>query len=560
MKNIKVLITVLLVSIVSGLQAQIPLKVKEQSAPPFKLKAYDINDVFKMSDGYWSISNNGVNYYVTNYDRNFVKTSGDYVEFKYEGKHLRLESIKRFRGEYLFFLSYDNVKLNKKFLFFTVFDPYDLETSPELKKISELKLGTKRTTSPKFDIRLSRDEKNIVVIGIPPSNISRGKKGFVNWLFGRSGSSSSDSKSKTGYVKFSFWVMNTQQKIVNYEKNHRMEIEEAGDKFIFEDFTVDEDGTIYMLGRNQIVDRLTSGERRKKNTKKWVEYEKSAFILEQIHPDGSVGQYVTEQGVLYNDMQIVIDSKGKLNLVGLLAEELYSSLATTGIERNVLDPSTLELLSQTTEDFTEEVLDKVNALRNEDAPKTKRQKKRQAKREKRMTQEEKDLLELAKRAALRMNTIAFLELDNDDNPVMVLEEQYLIIVVTTTTDANGNTTTRTDYYYHYDDIIVVRFEDGDVYQNAFKKSFVSVNYELNNPIDVSVDDEFITIAAQDMLIRTDKDVAEFASYKIKGSRPNGKKLKSRSLFSYRKVLDESTMVYANLSGGKKVTWVKATIK
>lgn len=550
-----------------SLHAQIPLNVHEESSSPSKLPTSRINDLYKISDGYWSITRvsglmfhtpnkiKNPNYYVTKYDKNFNKTQGDYVDFIYEGKKLKLESIKKFRGQYLAFLSFENRKQKKKYLFFTAIDLDDVVASPEIKKISELKLGTKRTTEPVFDIRLSTDGKNIVVLGVPPSNLPRGKKGFIRWLFGQTvGVSSTSKKKSSSYVKFSFWVMNTSYDIINYEKNHRLQIEDAGDKFIFKDFMVDDKGVLYVLGRNKLVDKLTSSERKKKKTTNWVEYKTSAFILEQIHPDGTVAQYVTEKGVLYNDMRIIMDSKGKINLLGLVAEQLYFDLATTGIEHNVIDPETMELISQTTESLSSECLDVVNDLRK--APKSARVAKRMAKREARMNQEERERMELAKRAALKMNVIAFLDLDAEDNPILVLEEQFVDIVTTTTINSNGTASTSTDYYYHYDDIIVVRFEEGDVYQNAFKKSYLTINYSLIKPLDVNIDDEFITIAAQNMVIRTDKEVSEFASHKITGKQANGKKT---NFFTYRKVLDEETFVYATFRGSK-VTWIKASVK
>lgn len=554
----RLLIITLLIGFFHGFgQANIPLKVSEKASQQAKYKAYNIKDVYPiLGGGFWSISQDRVNYYITVFDDNFNKTKGGFIMFKFGGKYLHLENVQKFHGRYIAFLSYTNVKQKKKYLFYSEIEPEDLETTTECVKIAELKMGTKLTTSSVFDIRLSKDKKNILVLGIPPSKLKRNKRSFVQWLFGTGGSSSSsDEKSKSGYVKFSFWVLDKNLQIINHEHNHAIVIDEAGDKFFFEDFTLDNDGNIYILGKNQLVANL-AGQGRKRSTKKFVDYEKSAYVLEQIMPNGDITQYTSPTGVLYNDMEMVVDSKGFINLVGLLAEQYKDDLLTTGVERLVLSPEGLEIENETSDVFTEEVLDVINNVSKIPAKKSKRTTKRRIKREARMTKEDKELAALLKRAARNMNFIAYLSLDENDNPVMVLEERYLRIVTTTRTDSKGNTTTTTTYYYHYNDLLVIRFDEDEVYQRGYLKSYVSVNYELDNPLDVSVDGEFMTISAQDKIIRTDEEVSDFASYEIKGIKPNKRRA---VLITFRKVMSPKEMIFAQ-QRGRKITWIRTSIK
>lgn len=534
--------------------AQDKLKVSEKAARTFKLKAPFIRDVFETSDGeFWSLSYGKGNYYVARYDRNLNFVGGKYIYFRYFGKFLSLEKVVMFKGKYMMFLTYTNELKRKEYLFYTIFDPDDLITEEEIYKVAELPAAEKRMTAPEFSIEVSADDNHLLITGIPPSKVPR-KKGFRGWLFG----SPAPKALGKGSVSFSFWVIDRKMRIVNYEKKHRLEIENAGDRFEFRAFMVDEDGTIYILGKNKLVEELKMLDRRRQNSKKWVDYRSSAFILEQVRPNGETQKFVTENDVLYNDMNILFGKDGSINLVGLLAEEHVYNIVTTGIERIVLSKDDLSIVRQTNDHLTEEVLDKVNNIRVVEASLANRKKRKVARQENRMSPEEKEFKELAKRAALKMNFIAYCGMDDNDQPLIVLEERYLVIVTTTSTDSRGIATTTTTYYYHYDDLIMVRFAEDSIFQGAVSKDFVSINRELDNPLAVTLDGDDITVMAQDRIFRTSGDLQHIDTYQLKGD-----KRRTRGNFGYAYIYKKDIskdLIVAASQRRKNTTWFKIQVK
>ncbi len=549
---------------VTGAFAQDKIRVSEKKAPTVRLKGYELIEMFQTHhDEYWSLTRTGTKYFVANYDRNLNLISKKRLKFRYDKKNLQFEKVLKFGGEYMFFLSFDNIKKKKKYLFYTTFEPDDLELGTDLTKVGEVKMQLRRTTAPHYAINVSDDNQHLFITAIPPSRIRMSKKEWYQVWKRRHVVESK--KEKT--AKFSFWVLNKQKEIVNYEKKHEILIEDAGDVFEYRNFVVDNDGTIYILGRNKLVEHLTRSERRQKKSKTWLDYETSAYLLEQIRPDGETIQFTTEEGVLYNDMDIRLDKKGNVHLIGLTAEQMGYNLVSTGLSYYTLSKSGLEVINEASAGFTEDVLDHVNPIREKkEGEKTKkelRRERRNKKREKKLSEEDKKMLEIAKRAALKINTIAYFELDKEEKPFVVLEERYVHIVTTTTTDQNGNTTTHTTYYYHYDDIILAKFDGENVEQNYYEKDYVSVNHELTIPLSVTVDDDNYTIMAQNRLIRCDADLANVTDYILKGNSKRksakGRKRTTRNKFDYSKPVSDNTLVAA-IRKRKKTTWFKIVIQ
>ena len=571
--RIRIIVSLLIVimGFTSGI-AQSKIKVKEEHGEPFKQKGRTIDDVFELpSGGYWSITSrlegSGVGglifnvakykwvYFVQSYDEDMNLIKEKRLNLTFYDKDLAIEKIVRFQKDYYIFLSFENVEKKKTYLFYALFDQYDLRIDGDLTKVAQIKLGNKSNnmTAGSFDISVSDNENYVVIFGNEPQAIPR-KRGFF-----RRSSSNSDDDDGTHIFKFTYWVLDKHFEIVNYEKKHQLKLENSSDKFYVRDYSIDDEGSIYILGKNKIVDELSRSERRSKKTDKWVDINKSAFVIEKINSDGSSIIESTAENELFIDMDILFDNDGNVNLVGLVGEQFYSKLITTGVYRLKLDNNNLEILSEVTAPFESFVLENINDIQEQEANYSKRRKRRVAKREKKLTQEQKDFLEVSKRAALNANFIAYSGLDDNGDAVIILEEQHLEIRTTTTTDANGNTTTTTTYYYHYDDLIMAKFIEDDVVQNYYKKSFVSVNRPLAKSIDASLKEGEVNVMTQGHIVRASGDLSSVKDYELKAFKSRDRiKGMRRKMFTYRKTLSEDVIVAA-AQRGRKLVWYLISI-
>lgn len=535
------------------------LKVKEKSGKVFKLKAPNILDMYQDGNQFWSISrSSGGEYFVARYDKNMNYEDGKKVRFDYHGKYLELTQVVQFKGEFYFFLTFNNQADGKLYLFFTVFDSDGLVTEPELVKVAEMKGQTKKTTAPRYRIVPSEDEQHLLVLGFPAVNLN------AKWKWTIFGVYRTINPSKT--TSFSMWVLDRQMKIINYQKNHKIQTEESSDKFEFRDFKIADDGTIYILGKNlRIQDYKEDIQDKVKNKKKrsadkdWADYHSSAFILEQISPSGEILQFSTDQEILYSDMSLIMNDQGKLGLMGLIGEVAGGRLVATGVEYTDLNIESLEANDIWSELFSEEVLDKVNDIRVAKNNLSNKGKRKASRRDKRKTREERELDELRARAALNVSDIAFSGYDAEGKPVLILEERWIEVVATTRTDSRGVSTTTYTYYYHYGDLILVKFEEDEVIQKPFNKSYVTTRI-LKSPLNVITKDEYIYILTASHIIRTEGFMDDFATYNLNEDRKGKTKLDGffGTYFHFRKAFKDGTIVAAK-QRRKKTLWSKIEI-
>jgi hypothetical protein len=572
MKGLKIIIlTFLLIIFSATMQAQSPLKVSEKHGNVFKANGRFIDIYDLPSGGYMSLSASAsgggfaigivsfskikATYFAQVYDKNLNFLQEKQVNLKAQGKDLILEEVVKFGRDFYIFASFINEKTKKKYLFYTLFDHIDLTTEGEWMKVAEVKSSLEKDyTRPTFTIDVSDNQKYIVIFGNDSERIRKKKS---KGLFARSRSAANDVS--THRFKFTFWVLDEKLKIVNYEEKHQLRIEESTDKFYVRDLTVDDQGSVYILGKNDITDQLTRQEVKKGKRASWVDIQKSAFILEKIYPDGTTVQTATPEGELFVDMDILFDKEGVINLVGLNGEQVYAKLVATGMSRLILDPNNLDILSTASAEIDEEVLENINDVQEAEQVMNKRQKKRVKKRETRMSDEEKAYAEAAKRAALNVSSIAYSGLDENGDAVLVLEEQHLQIVTSTYTDANGRTTTTTTYYYHYDDLLLVKFIEDDVVQNYYKKSFTSVNVPLQKSMDVTLGNGEVKIMTQGHIVRADMDLGNVKDYELKAfDRKDKVPGMKRKYFTYRKAIDENTIL-APARFRSKAVWYKIEV-
>lgn len=538
------------------------LKVKENHGEVFKPKTINYLDVFRNpSGGYFSVSyvprrtvmlvaTLKARYYIQQYDENMNFTSEVPLTLESNGDKLSYYDLMQFGDKFYVFTTKEDKVGEKKDLLYAEFDPESGQITGSHTALASAKLvPQKGYTSPSFQVSISKNKKYLVIFGNDAQKIQRAS------LFGRNNSSDED---EVGTYKFSFtfWLFDDAMKEVMHEEDYDIRVENSTNEFYVRDFEVDDEGSIYILGKNAITDRLTRRERKEANRKSWLDIKQSAFVLEKISPDGSSEQQVTPEELLYLDMDILFDEEGNINLIGLVGEQVYYKLAATGVNRLILSADDLSIIDEQTSNFTDEVLKNVNNVLVAESNLSDRKKKRVKKREEKLTDEEKAYAEITKRAALNVNNIAYSGIDEKGNVSVVLEEYYVQVVTTTTRDANGGTTTTTTYYYHYDDLFLIKFFDDDVVQNSYKKAFTTINVPLDVSISVTEKDEELTIVTPKEIVRADVELGKIVDYDIKAMdykvRVPG--LRKKMIY-YKKVIDENTIL-APAQFKRKVAWYK----
>ena len=557
LKCILILSLLLSVSLASGQK----LKVRENHGVVFKPKTTNYLDIFKKrGGGYFSISyvprrtvmlvaTLKAKYYIQQYDddMNFLRETE--LDLSMYGSKLAYYSLLQFGDDFFVFATKED-RVNEKLELYV--SPLNLESgqisSMPYKIASAKYMPQKGYTYPSFKISISENKSYLVVFSNDAQKTQRLSR------FGRN--KSDEDNVGTYKFGFTFWLFDEDMKEVMHEVDYKLSVENSTNEFYVQDFEVDDNGSIYILGKNAITDRLTRRERKDAKTRSWVDIKQSAFVLEKINPDGSSEQQVTPEELLYLDMDILFDTEGNVNLIGLVGEQVYYKLAATGVNRLILSSEDLEVLREQTTDFSEEVLENVNNMREARSTMNERKKKRVKRKEAKLTDEQKAYNEISKRAAINVNSIAYSGLDEDGNASVVLEEYYVHVVTTTTRDANGGTTTTTTYYYHYDDLFLLKFFDDEIAQNSYNKEFTTINVPLDVSVTVSEQDGELTIVTPQEIVRTDSYMEGIVDYKIKAM-DNSVRVPGlrRKLISYKKVIDENTIV-APAQFRRKVAWYK----
>lgn len=537
------------------------LKVRENHGEVFKPKTTNYLDVFKKrGGGYFSISyvprrtvmlvaTLKAKYYIQQYDDDMNFERETELDLSLYGVKLNYYDILQFGDEFYVFTTKEDKVREKLGLYVS---PLNLESGQMSSKPYEIAstkyIPEKGYTYPSFTVSISANKSYVVVFGNDARKIQRVS------LFGKN--KNDDDEIGTYKFGFTFWLFDEEMKEVMHEVDYKLSVKNSTNEFYVRDFEVDDNGSIYILGKNAITDRLTRRERKDAKTRSWVDIKQSAFVLQKINADGSSEQQVTPEELLYLDMDILFDKLGNINLIGLVGEQVYYKLAATGVNRLILSSEDLEVLREQTTDFSEEVLENVNNIREARSNMNERRKKRVKRKEAKLTDEQKAYNEISKRAALNVNNIAYSGLDEDGNASVVLEEYYVHVVTTTTRDANGGTTTTTTYYYHYDDLFLLKFFDDEIAQNSYNKEFTTINVPLDVSLTVSEQDGELTIVTPQEILRTDSYMEDIVDYKIKAM-DNSVRVPGlrRKLISYKKVIDENTIV-APAQFRRKVAWYK----
>lgn len=543
-----------LLCLLPNANAQNEYSVKEYRSEKTKLRGHHIIGVFQKNDGsFWSVSRQKQRYTFSSYDAKFnlLDQRSTYMEFKH--KYLQLDTVCFFQGRYVCFLSFENRKKKKRYLFYSFFDPVNLEIQKDLVKIGEVKTEKRDHHKPYFKIRTKPNSNFILVLGMRSSARDNKDPWWKFWV-------AKDWKYKEPWVdpKISFWLLDSDLQIVNYEKGHRVRAEKCSDDFELRNATWDESGTVYFIGENLDSEEETA-EKVALDTSKLSKLNYPGYVLQKIDSSGNTITMQPGGEGLYRDANVYIDDNGIIHLVAVRGSVRFDpewgdyGIGSQGVEYLRLDPKNLDTLFSSFYPFSEAVLDELNPLRlKQQASKGKRGRRFTYDKDSRMDA----IMEESKNLVWGPQKVVDLVIDPSGNVFTVLEEQEHVVVITTNED---NTNPRRTEYNYYRNLVLILMlmneQDEDALQATFTKSFRSVNHKYPYPTVGLHSDGLFGVIAQAWLLSFNPDNETIEKHVLKGSKTkNTRKLSMRSRFNYRKVMSDNLIILAN-ARGPRVQWI-----
>jgi hypothetical protein len=340
--------------------------------------------------GFWSLAKD---FKLQRFDSNFNTSLISEVEPTYEDKDLTIEWCFQSNGQIYLFTSFVNKKLDKVFLFHQKVNAKTLQLEGPIKKVSESSFERVRRLGG-FSYSFSRDSSHVLL--------------YAN----------TESK-KNEPDKYALHVLDAD---MNEVWNKEVTLPYTESKFAIEDFCVDNDGNVFMLG----VKYQERGESKRRGTPNY-EYK----ILGYRKDGTDVEEYSVSLGDMFlTDMKIDVSPKKDIVCAGFYSEKGTFSIKGTYYLR--IDRKSKEIERISSKEFDIDFI-----TMNFTPAQEKKAKKREAK-GKNVELYEYDLRDLVPRG---------------DGGAVLLAEQYYVTVVCRTDPKTGTTTCT--YYYHYNDIIVV---------------------------------------------------------------------------------------------------------
>ncbi len=331
------------------------------------------------------------------FNHRMSRTRSSVLELKNDKKDRNMEFMTLLDNELYVFSSFINQKLKKNFLFVQTINKKSLRPNNDLEKIAEIDFkGKTKYNSGTFDFKISRDSSKVFV--------------FYNLPYDKKKSE-----------RFGFHVFDNK---LNQLWEQEIELPYLEELFDVEDYKVDNDGNVHLLG-------TIFNEKRK--TKRSGEPNYKYQILSYFNNGRKQKEYpVSIPGKFLTDMQIAITDEADIVCGGF-----YSSEGTFSIEGSYflrINTESGEIKSKNLQEFGIDFITQ------------------------NMTDKEENK---AKRKAAKGKNVELFKYDLDeiilrsDGGAFLVGEQFFVRVRTRTSpDGSVSTTT----YYYYNDIIVVNID------------------------------------------------------------------------------------------------------
>ena len=163
-------------------------------------------------------------YYISAYDENLKLVKKDKIDLTHKENKLNFEGLFVINGKLVLFVSFQNTKIKKHFLFSRYLNPETLKPEGDMKLVGELDYsGHNRYNNTLFTFELSDDESRILVFH---TFVSRNDE----------------------VIKFGLFVFDESLNML--WKNENINPRHAEGIFSYEKFKVDNNGEVYLLGKH----------------------------------------------------------------------------------------------------------------------------------------------------------------------------------------------------------------------------------------------------------------------------------------------------------------------
>lgn len=340
--------------------------------------------------------------YVEYYDSEMKLRRSQEMELKYKGKRRDFEDVIKIGGQLYLFTSFNNQAQKKNYLFYQKLSPR-LQPSKELAKIAEID-ARNREKEGAFKLLLSRDSSRVLLYNQLPSN-------------------------KREPERFALRVFDNQLREL---WSRDITLPYSDQQFAVEDYRVDNDGNVYLMGVLYI-----DGVRERRRGRPNYQY----IVLAYTRDGGDAQEYrITLGDKFITDLAFRVADDKRLVFAGFYSERGTYSIKGTCFFR--IDPETKEIQNVNLKGFdfefrTEFMTDSEaqRAARAEAAGATGRQ------------------------PELYRFSLDELILRSDGGAVLVAEQYFVFERVYRFWDGS----LRYDYFYNYNDIIVVNIRpDGSI--------------------------------------------------------------------------------------------------
>lgn len=352
------------------------------------------------------LSNEG-KIFVEKYNMGMKLVKTGEIKLQYKKKDLEFEDIKLIGDKLYLFTSYRNKKRKINYLFSQTISKKSLKPRKDIQIVAQIPAKTALNSSS-FGIEFSRDSSKVLFFGELPYQANKPER-------------------------YQIQVCNKDLEPI---WNKDIELPYVDQKFSIENYRVDRDGNVHVLG---VVYSDANRKRRKgKPTYK--------YTLLTYSPDGSLDkEYKIDLGDKFiTDLTFRIQKDGNPVCAGFYSDR--NSYSVRGTYFFKINKNTGEIYNQGTKDFDFEFL---TALMSD------RQKKKAEKAE--AQNDEK------RQAELFEYDLDKLILRSDGGAVLVAEQFYVKVQNERYRDFNGYWQNRRNYHYHYNDVIVVNIApDGNV--------------------------------------------------------------------------------------------------
>jgi len=332
-----------------------------------------------------------------------------------------IERTIAFNGAIIIFYSILDKPNKTNNLYYTIIDQADMSTLESGVSLMELEYTSKRN-SGNFDISMSRDSSKLMIFANTPMARSRNAKDEAQVV-----------------------VMNEEFEIL---WDQVVTIPHADRDFIIEQYKVDNDGNLFIVGRLYKQKSMRSKGKPGSTYKILASYDEGES-LEEIDVELSSNKFISE-------FDFLVTKAGNLICTGLYSNESYGRAA--GAFYLEIEAETLDYLVEQKEDFDLDFL--TEGLTEKQTKKVKKK------------------MDKGKSVEFANFKVRNIVQKADGGLVMVAEHHYVYTTTTTTTGANGVTTTTTTTHYIYGDIILVSFsEEGEI---EWTKTVPKYQYSTND--------------------------------------------------------------------------------